>query len=133
MEKIVLKVKGIVKKEDKYLVVKHWYDDRIPDPFMWEFIDGEVAFGESPVKAMQRSIMECLSVQGTVIKPVYTWSNLVGDTQIVGVSFLCEVGDEEEFNLGEDFGAYEWIKKEEFEDYIENQYVRNDIMGVELE
>ncbi len=132
MEKIVLKVKGIIKKDGKYLVLKHWYDDRIPDPYMWEFVDGEIHFGEHPGKAMERCIFEALSVEGTVVRPAYTWSNVVGDTQFVGISFLCEVADEESFTLNEDYGAYEWIEREQFDDYIENQYVRNDLEGVEL-
>ena len=39
MDQIVIKVKGIVKHEDKYLVVKQWYDDRILDPYRCQFID----------------------------------------------------------------------------------------------
>ena len=41
MRNTIVYVKGIIKKENKYLVLKKWMDDRIPDPFVWEFIDGE--------------------------------------------------------------------------------------------
>lgn len=43
MGNIYLRVKGIIKKDDKYLLVKRWVDDRIPDPFLWEFVDAEVS------------------------------------------------------------------------------------------
>ena len=39
MENIYLRVKGIIKQDDKYLLIKRWVDDRIPDPFLWEFVD----------------------------------------------------------------------------------------------
>ena len=131
MGKTVIKVKGIVKKDEKYLVLKHWYDDRIPEPYMWEFIDGGIEFGERPEDAVSRLIGEYLGVEGTVEKIAYTWSQVIGDTQIVGISYLCSVEDGE-FMLAEEFGGYEWITRGEFKDYIENQYVLNDTEGVEL-
>ena len=48
MENIYLRVKGIIKQDDKYLLIKRWVDDRIPDPFLWEFVDAEVNYGEAP-------------------------------------------------------------------------------------
>lgn len=132
MSNIVVRVKGIVKRGDEYLILKRWYDDRIPDPFMWEFIDGPVAFGEDPINAQNRIIGECLGVPSTVVRPAYTWSNNIGDTQIIGIAYICQVADEDEFVLAEDFGGYEWIKREQFDDYIENMYVLQDIKDVEL-
>ncbi len=131
MGKTVVKVKGIVKKENEYLVLKHWYDDRIPEPYMWEFVDGNVEFGEKPDDAVCRLIAEYLGVEGCINRIAYTWSQVVGDTHILGIAYVCSAEDSE-FMLTEDFGGYEWIKREEFEDYIENQYVLNDVKGVEL-
>ena len=132
MGRISVRVKGIIKKEEKYLVLKRWYDDRIPDPFMWEFIDGEVNFGEKPDAAVVRNIFECLNVEGSIDKISYTWSNVVGDTQIIGIAYLCSITENEEFNLSEAFGGYEWIEKADFESYIENQYVLKDILSASL-
>ena len=42
MKNTYVRVKGIIKKGDTYLLLKRWVDDRIPDPFVWEFIDAEV-------------------------------------------------------------------------------------------
>lgn len=125
-------VKGIIKKKDEYLILKKWYDDRIPDPFSWEFIDGTVNFGENPVSAMERIVGECISVPSTVIRPAYTWSNNIGDTHIIGIAYLCSVHEDDEFALSEEFGAYEWVKRNQFEDYIDNVFVLNDIKDVEL-
>ena len=42
MQRVNVKVKGIVRCDDRILIIKHWYDDRIEDPYQWEFIDGNV-------------------------------------------------------------------------------------------
>ena len=42
MSKFRVLVKGIVQYQDSYLAVERWYDDRIFDPYQWEFIDGEM-------------------------------------------------------------------------------------------
>ncbi len=132
MADLFLRVKGIVKKDDKYLVLKRWMDDRIPDPFMWEFIDGVVNFGEAPDDAMSRLMQETLGVEGKMDHIVYTWSNMLGDTQCVGIAYLCSVDENAEFHLPEDFGGYEWIPREDFDAYIENLYVLKDLENVTL-
>ena len=76
MENTFLRVKGIIKKDDKYLLVKRWVDDRIPDPFVWEFVDTEVNHGEAPDDAVLRAISELLSIEGKIEKIEYTWSNM---------------------------------------------------------
>ena len=50
MDKYRILVKGIVQCHGKYLVVEKWYDDRIFDPYQWEFLDGVMEFGENPEK-----------------------------------------------------------------------------------
>ena len=131
MEKTVVRIKGIIKKQDKYLLVKRWYDDRIPEPFMWEFIDGKIAFGEAPEDAVVRLIAENLGVEGSVVRPAYTWSVLVGETQILGIAYICSVSDEN-FTLPEELGDFAWVDRTEFEDYIENMNLLNDLQGKEL-
>ena len=133
MNDMFLRVKGIVKKGDKYLVIKRWVDDRIPDPFIWEFFDGEVAHGEAPDMAMLRIIRDVIGVEGNIDKIVYTWSQMLGDTQCVGIAYLCSVdADEDSFVLPEEFGEWAWITREQFEYYIENSYVLKDLENVEL-
>ncbi len=134
MENIYLRVKGIIKKDDKYLLVKRWVDDRIPDPFVWEFVDAEVNFGEAPDDAVLRAIHDLLSVEGKIEHIVYTWSNMIGDSQCVGIAYLCsmEEADEENIVLSEEYGEWEWVEREKFNYYIENKYVLDDLKGVAL-
>lgn len=133
MNNIFIRVKGIVKKGDKYLVIKRWMDDRIPDPFVWEFFDGEAQFGESPDAAVLRVINEAIGVQGEIDRIVYTWSQMLGDTQCVGIAYICHLDAEEDmFDLAEEFGEWEWISRDQFDYYIENRYVLKDLENVEL-
>ena len=133
MHELFARVKGIVKKDGKYLVLKRWMNDRIPDPFMWEFIDGEVNHGESPDDAILRLTSELLGVEGQIERIVYTWSNMLGDTQCIGIAYLLSIReDESHFVLTEDFGEWEWIARDQFNAYIENTYVLDDLKGVKL-
>lgn len=134
MENTFVRIKGIIKKGDKYLLIKRWVDDRIPDPFVWEFIDAEVKHGEAPDDTVRRAIRELLSVEGTIDRIVYTWSNLLGDTHCVGIAYLCSISEEDEDNivLPEDYGEWMWVARDEFSYYIENQYVLQDLEGKEL-
>lgn len=134
MENVYLRIKGIIKRDDKYLLIKRWVDDRIPDPFVWEFIDAEVNFGESPDDAVLRAIRELLSVEGSIERIVYTWSNIIGDSQCVGIAYLCSIGQDVEGSiiLPEEYGEWEWVEKDQFPYYIENRYVLSDLEGVAL-
>ncbi len=134
MKNTYLRVKGIIKKGDKYLIIKRWVDDHIPEPFVWEFIDAEVNYGEAPDDTVLRAISEQLSVEGRIEKIVYTWSNMLGDTQCVGIAYVCSIKEEDESNivLSEDFGEWMWVTREEIPYYIENQYVLKDLEGKKL-
>ena len=134
MENTFVRVKGIIKKNDKYLLIKRWVDDRIPDPFVWEFIDAEVNHGEAPDDTVRRAIRELLSVEGKIEKIEYTWSSLLADTHCVGIAYLCSIKEEDEANivLPEDYGEWAWVSRDEFTHYIENQYVLQDLEGKTL-
>ena len=73
-------VKGIVKKDDRYLIVEKWYDDNIMDPYQWEFLDGEAEFGESPDVAVVRMIQEQTGLTAEIDRILYTWTFMVGST-----------------------------------------------------
>ena len=134
MKNTYVRVKGIIKKGDTYLLIKRWVDDRIPDPFVWEFIDAEVNHGESPDDTVLRAIRDLLSVEGKIDKIEYTWSNLLGDTHCVGIAYLCSIKEEDEPNivLSEEYGEWKWVPREQFPDDIENQYVLKDLEGKTL-
>lgn len=131
MEKYKIMVKGIVQYEDKYLLVKRWFDDNIGDPYQWEFIDGKLEFGEAPEKGVLRLIYENTGLSVHMTRILYTWSFMVGDICNIGISFLC-ISTEGDIILSEELNDYKWVAKEDFENYIKNKAVLADIEKAEL-
>ncbi|HWT26859.1 MAG TPA: hypothetical protein VN131_02890, partial [Mobilitalea sp.] len=61
---------------------------------------------------------------------LYTWTFTVGDEFNIGISYLCIVPMDNVI-LSEDLNDYKWIKRDEFEDYIDRK-VLEDIERAEL-
>jgi len=130
MDKYRILVKGILKSGDKYLVVKKWYDDRILDPYQWEFVTGALDFMEAPDKAVIRQIFEQTEIAAMIDRILYTWSFMTGDVFNIGISYLC-IASNDEVLLSEELDDYSWIKREQFVEYIDKK-VLEDIERVEL-
>ncbi len=126
MNKYRILVKGIVQNNDKYLVVEKWYDDRIFDPYQWEFIDGVMEFSETPEKAVQRIVEEKAGISVQVDRPLYTWGFTAGEVCNVGIAFECST-QSDEVVLAEDLNDSKWVPKEELSQVITNQAVLKDI------
>lgn len=130
MDKYRILVKGVVHKDDKYLVVRKWYDDRVQEPYQWEFIDGTIEFGEEPDKAVLRCIYEQTGLSATIERILYTWSFMTGDVYNIGISYLCRVTFDD-ILLSEDLVDSNWIWKEELEGYIDRR-ILEDLEAAEL-
>ena len=126
-------VKGIVQKDNKFLIVEKWYDDNIVDPYQWEFIDGEAEFGESPDAAVVRIIQEQTGLTSVVDRILYTWTFMIGSECNLGLSYLCLTDmDEDTVVLSEDLNNAKWIEADEIEDYINNKRMIEDLKTAEL-
>lgn len=126
MDKYAIMVKGIVRYEEKYLLVQRWYDDRIEDPYQWEFVDGKIEFGEAPDKAVVRLIREQTGLETIIDRIAYTWSYMVGDVHHIGISYEC-MTLEDEVILSEELHDFRFVSKEEFGDYITNRKLLDDL------
>lgn len=126
MEKYRIMIKGIVRFEGKYLMVEKWYDDRIAEPYQWEFIDGKLEFGEEPDKAVVRLINEQVGLETVIDRIAYTWSYIVGDVHHIGISYEC-MALTGEVILSEELHDYKFVEKEEFQDYITNTRLLEDV------
>lgn len=112
MDKFGIKIKAVVKNNDKYLVVKRWYDDRIASPYQWEFLDGELSFGESPEAAAERIVREQTQLEVSEGSTLYTWSYVMGDTCFVGICIGFNSTHSDIF-ISEELQDYAWVSKEE--------------------
>ncbi|MBR6315509.1 MAG: NUDIX hydrolase [Lachnospiraceae bacterium] len=128
MNSLFVHIKAVVRIKDSYLVLRHWVDDRIVDPYSWEFVDTDLEEGESPQQAALRAIREATGHDGEILRPLYTWTNMLGDRQCVGIAFLATLSDENpSLRIGEEFCGHEWITVDQFEDYIDNKNVIKDL------
>ena len=126
-------VKGIVKRDDKYLIVEKWYDDNIMDPYQWEFLDGEAEFGESPDVAVIRMIQEQTGLIAEVARVLYTWTFMIGSECNLGLAYLCLTEqDEEDVILSEELNDAKWIEAIDCEKYIHNQRMLDDLEKADL-
>ena len=124
MDKYRILVKGIVKYEDKYLVVSRWYDDRVAEPYQWSFIDGSIDFMEAPDKAVLRTIMEQTGISATIDRLLYTWTFMTGEVFNIGISYLC-LATLDDIMLSEELVDYRWIGREEFSSFIDRRVLED--------
>lgn len=126
-------VKGILQRGDKFLIVEKWYDDNILHPYQWEFIDGVAEFGESPDAAVVRVIQEQTGFTAVVDRILYTWTVMIGSECSLGLTYLCLTDmDEDDVILSEDLNNATWITGDQFEEYIQNKRMLEDLERAEL-
>lgn len=131
MEKYKIVVKGVVNCGSNYLLLRKWYDDRIEDPYQWEFPDGEVEFKESPTHAVERVVLENAGVPAEVIRPLYTWHYCLGDVSVIGICYLL-FASMDSVVLSEEYTDSAWVSRMEFGDYIKNEKLLTDIEKAEI-
>lgn len=122
-------VKGIIKHGDEYLLVKKWYDDRIVEPYEWEFVDARISVGESPDNAVDQLVSDTTFLMVANKKILYTWTYSIEETGYVGLAYLCEV-ESDIVILNEELHDYKWVKKDEIPDFITNKLILDDVMRV---
>jgi 8-oxo-dGTP pyrophosphatase MutT (NUDIX family) len=130
MEKYRILVKGIVQLEDKYLIVRRWFDDRVSEPYQWGFIDGNIEFGEAPEKAILRNVAEQAGLSVVLDRILYTWSFMTGDVFNIGISYLCQTTMADVL-LSEELVESKWVTKEELETFIDHK-IMEDLEAAEL-
>ena len=131
MKKFGVKVKGIVKHDDKFLLIKKWYDDRIDEPYQWEFLDGELEYGIEPENYVENMIQEETGLASVVDKIAYTWVYELGDSQVLGLAYLCTTASEMVI-VSEQGNEYVWAGAEELADYINNNDILADLKKADI-
>ncbi len=126
MEKFGVKIKGIVKHGEMFLILNHWYDDRIEDPYQWEFLDTTIEEGERAETACLRCIQESTGLSAEITEISYTWTYRLGDSRYMGIAFVCEASDIM-IMLSEELHDYKWVTKQEIEEYVQNQPLLKDM------
>ncbi len=124
-------VKCVLNYGSDYLILKRWYDDRIAEPFQWEFPGGEVEFGESPEHAAERIVSETTGLTAEAAKPLYTWQYMLGEVSNVGICYLLYAHDLATV-ISEEYAEAVWVDRLSFEKYITNPMILADIEKADL-
>lgn len=131
MDKYKIVVKGVVNYGSEYLLLQKWYDDRIDEPFQWEFPEGIVEFGEAPEHAAERIVAESAGITAEAAKPLYTWQYTMGGVSTIGICYLLYAHTEETV-ISEDYSGCAWVNRFDFGDYIKNPKIMADIERADL-
>jgi len=116
-EAVIASVKGIVFKEGKFLALKQ----RVLDKMFWDIPGGQPTYGEDPIDALKREVLEETGLEVDVLVPLGMWHffRYTDGAEILCTAFMCSPRDgeiditrnpdETEVNVG-----YRWFTPEEF-------------------
>lgn len=131
MAKHRILVKSVINYGSEYLLLKKWYDDRVDDPYQWEFAEGEVEFGESPERAAERIVAEATGLTAEAARPLYTWQYTLGEDSNIGICYLLYAHDMETV-ISEEYTEAVWVDRFGFANYIQNKMLLKDIERADL-
>jgi len=125
-------VKALLFYDGKFLLVKR--SDRARDEHQyWELPGGRLEFGETPEQALTRELMEETGLSARIVSMLQTWNFFRGDdTQIVGITYLCEA-DSDHVQLSSEHDAFAWVFFDDLMKYSIFPPVLNDIEKLDFE
>ncbi len=111
-----IRVVGIVRNEDKFLLLKKTIgrSEELPT---WELPTGKIKFGEQPEEALTRSFYEYLGIELSQISllDVITFVNISGSSQLGNLYIIYEVKIPDAVKLmpADRYTAFKYLKTEE--------------------
>ena len=115
-KRFFLAVKALLCYEGKFLLIKRTEEAR-GDYHQWEFPGGRLEFGESPVQALEREIMEEIAISIKDRKLLQAWNFFKDeDTEIIGLTYMCKVNSNK-IILSKEHDNYAWVVREELQNY----------------
>lgn len=109
-------VKGIIRHQDKILLIREAPGDGRVNPGKWDLPGGRIALGEHPADGLRREIMDEVGLEVQIGKPIWLdeWRPRIDglQRQIVGVFLSCKAKTIE-VKLNEDHDEFRWTKLED--------------------
>lgn len=93
MPNVIASVKALIKKGDRYLIVK----ESLHNGDITDLPGGKIEYGEAPEAALQRELMEELRIAVHVKGPAGVWYFFSANNkhQVVCFTYLCHLLDED--------------------------------------
>ena len=126
MIKFGVKIKAVIRCNDKFLIVNKWYNDNIDNHYQWEFLDMDLMPEEAPEEQCLNYIQECTGINAKIASIPYIWSYRLGDNNCLGIVFLCDT-DDQVVVMGEEIMDYKWVKSKDLSKYITKKMLLEDL------
>ena len=111
-------VKALIERNGKILVLKTETENDV----YWVLPGGRIEYGEDPLEALEREILEEISVEAEISDPVGIYYFFMGEKdsgdQVVLTVFEADIGDQEidisSNPADENITEYRWLSPEKF-------------------
>ncbi|MCQ4925131.1 NUDIX domain-containing protein [Tissierella carlieri] len=114
---IVVIVKGIILYNDRVLIVKRNDNDEV-GAGNWEFVGGNIEFGEELEQALGREVKEEVNLEITIDKILYSTTFKTNSTsQAIILVYKCYAKDDK-VKLSEEHVNYKWVSEKELRDLV---------------
>lgn len=115
-KKFFVAVKALLCFDGKILLIKRTKEAR-GDYYRWEFPGGRLEFGEKPVQALERELLEEIGVTFTSAKLLHAWNFYKNEyTEVVGLTYMCKISSDK-IVLSKEHDNYAWVLREELNNY----------------
>jgi 8-oxo-dGTP diphosphatase len=99
----------LVNPEGRVLLLRRCHADTLAAD-EWDTPGGKMRFGESPMEALEREVLEETGISTFRVNRVLNvWTMMKSETkQLVGITYICEC-DGEEVRLSSEHDHYSWV------------------------
>lgn len=126
MQEFKVALKAIIRKDGKILVLKRSDKEEVFTE-LWDIPGGRINFGELPVAALEREIMEETGLLVNVGEPFTVWSFMASaEKQVVGITLLADYISGEVL-LSDEHTDYAWISPKDFSNFNANKNLKAEI------
>jgi 8-oxo-dGTP diphosphatase len=108
---LVVAQKAVIREGKKYLILKRSTKTHVY-PGHWDFPGGRLEIGENTLEALEREVLEETAFRIKVIKPVFTFHEIVNKRPVFFIVYSCE-RISGELKLSDEHTEYRWATKEE--------------------
>src|SRR4051812_15055841 len=100
---------AVIARSDKsILLVKRSFSDEFL-PGIWELPGGGTELGEDPEVGVEREVKEECGLTVEVLYPVFTFTYMKEEKQIIDIAFLCRLSESKEVILSSEHEESIWV------------------------
>lgn len=119
-------IKAIIEKDDKILILKRSSEEEVYTE-LWDIPGGKMEFGEKPLEAIKREVLEEANIEIEVGEPFAIWSFMArDDLQVVGITIIAKYISGE-IKLSNEHTEFEWIDPKDFVKYNADKSLKAEI------